>query len=54
MDLDSIPVYYTDLPQDELKLLLYYNQIQLSNSKTEELKHYYLQKIKYISSLIEE
>lgn len=54
MDNNKIPIYYTDLSQDELKLLLCMNTIKLQNADSNELQEYYQQKIRYISSLIEE
>ena len=53
MDNNDIPIYYTDLPQEELRLLLYYNQIKYSKATSPESREYYQKKIDYISSLIE-
>ena len=54
MENNEAPMYYSDLSQDELQFLLYYNQIMMSNSHSPELQEYYRQKINYISSLIKE
>ena len=54
MNNTEIPKNYIDLPQDELKLLLYYNQIKLQSAESENSRNYYQQKINYISSLIKE
>lgn len=52
MNINEIPLYYADLSQDELKLLLYVNQIKFNDSKTQESREYYQKKIDYIKSLI--
>ena len=50
----NIPERYTDLEQDELKLLLYFNAIQLQSSNDIYSQEYYQKKIDYITSLLEE
>ena len=54
MDLENIPYYYTELPQDELKLLLAYNTYQLERTDNPEERSYYQTKIDYILALIKE
>ena len=54
MDVNEAPVYYNDLSQDELQLLIYYNQIMINKAVSPESQEYYSKKINYISSLIEE
>lgn len=51
---NEFPIDYTDLPQDELKLLLCYNQIMMNRVDSPDAREYYQQKINYISLLIKE
>ena len=54
MEYNNIPDRYEDLNQDELKLLLVYNQLKLNSVSSPILKKYYQSKINYILSLIKE
>lgn len=54
MEHNNIPDSYEDLTQDELKLLLVYNQFKLNSVSSPILQKYYQMKIDYISSLIKE
>lgn len=54
MEYSNIPNHYKELTQDELKLLLVYNQFKLDSVSSPILQKYHQMKIDYISSLIKE
>ena len=51
-NLDSVPYYYSELSNDELYLLLYYNYLALEFAQNNSVQDYYQKKIEYISGLI--